>query len=110
MDASELGKLGPAANALGFAGLALVVILGLAYAVRVLWRALQDEQAKGAQRDALILDQETEHQRLLVRFEESMEKLRDLDAKLRLTEEQLRQTREELESHRPPLRPRRRPP
>lgn len=113
MDPRWLQALGPAANSLGFAGLALLAITGLAWAVRTLWRAFLDEQAKGGKRDALILDQETEHQRLLVRFEESMERLRILSAKVELAEERNRQLEDELASHeggRPPAaRTRRRP-
>jgi hypothetical protein len=89
VDLRDLSALGPIANSLGFAGLALAVILLLCLAIRTLWKALQDEQSKGAARDALILDQETEHQRLLVRFEESIEKLRDMDARRRVAEEEL---------------------
>jgi hypothetical protein len=108
-----LSGLGPIANSLGFAGLALLVILGEAFAIRTLWTALLDEQAKAGKRDALILDQETEHQRLLVRFEESMERLRESDAQRRMAEERARAAEErvrQLEADaedRPPARRRR---
>jgi len=112
MDPAWLSGFGDLANRLGFGGLALVVISGLAWVCRTLWRTLLDEQGKGSKRDALILDQETEHQRLLVRFEESMDRIRILTAKLELAEERSRQLEDDLAQHEgsrpPPARTRRR--
>jgi hypothetical protein len=93
VDPAWLAGFGDLANRLGFAGLALVVISGLAWVCRTLWRAFLDSEAKGASRDALILDMETEHQRLLVRFEESMERLREMAARVRQLEAALDEER-----------------
>jgi hypothetical protein len=100
-DPKSLAGFGSAADALGFAGLALLVIVGLSLAVVALWRTLNaervqtaerlaEERSRTAERDALILSIETEHQRLLTQSEATMERLREAEARCRVAEEQRR--------------------